>query len=414
MERNHFWLFLMFAVIFGLAVEFSKHVSLLPSRSALLIDKLNVEAPMYADGHEHIKLRTGYDGTQSFPGGVPHVAGLGPAPTPTVDPKPAAKPAAKDDKKKAAKKKDDKKKKKKDQLQPQPTILPVPGADTQKDKTTPVDGGAGAIGGGAADLGGANGANNNLPITLQDWEQYILTNPDARRTNFMIQMYKNHALAADIYFTVTNLMVTDSREPMKELGVQALGAAPSARSFTMLVDIGIQPGVNARLVQLVQAGLQQYAQLANIRLLAPVLAGDSDPLATRRALVILNSSTQSALKSLNTQQASGLPVSTPPGTPVPVASSTSSATLGRYFLPFLVVLKQLQSTSRDGAVRTGAGKILTDLQPLVASANTTSNPTTGLTATNPAINPATNSLTNPTQVATQVPVQFSAQSPYRP
>jgi hypothetical protein len=371
MVRNQFWIFVGFMVVFGLAVEGAKHINWIPSRANALSTHWGADdTPMFAKGNEHIRLGRGYGGNESFrASGFERVAGLeSGGGNEAVKPAAAAAKIDKKAEKKVDKKDNKKKKTKKIPVAPSPTPVPTP---TDKEKKAAEDAAAEAAAGAgpgiaaAAEPVGAAAANLNapaIPVTLEQWQAYVLSSPDFTRTSFMIQMYQTGVLKADVYFVVAGQMSVDPRDKMRELGVMALGATPSSRSFTLLIGVLDNTREVTRTKSQAKTYLKLYTQVQNLKTLSLVLAQDSDPHVTTQALILLQLAAQTYIKQTNEHISTTPPGGT--GTPADPRSPAATPT-SRYFDPFLSILTQLEHGSHDTSVRTSAGQALIQLHTLL-------------------------------------------------
>ena len=415
MERNQFWLFFGFALLLGLAAAAYQHAQGLSIDAPHLHSRLEDDGPMYS-GNDHMHLGLGYDGNSSFArvaGFVSHLPiqlGNGEK----VE-KPVVKPAAKVDPKK---KKDDKKKKTA-QAKVAPGLKGLPGLNPNGDQAQTPTGNDGSGAAAAAptaagsQAAGAGGADNGLPKTLAEWQKYILTTPNTQHTQFMIQMYQSSLLTPDIYFQILGMMIADTRDQMRTLGVLVAGSAPSSNSFNTLLNEATSTKEVSNIRAQAQSYLRTYAQLVNTKYLLSVLSQNASASSVSVALNLLqiavkpyiavaanaaattvkaNAEAHAAMAAyqmqqqiyINEQNAQGQEptynqngqmvntyneASSDPRMLAAAAASTpltaTQVKLNKYFLPFVSVTTTLVKSGSTAAIRTSATTVLAMLNQVV-------------------------------------------------
>jgi hypothetical protein len=360
--KSSFWVFVGFGVAVGLAFEMVKapdqtdavrHISYRMDDEGLAVPGVNANFSV----HKRIRpARLEQKASQ--------VAGLDPAASEKKAETPAAKDAKKDEKKDA--KKDEKKKKKKKKKKT------VEGAGDQANNQTgdsdsdakknsgndSNDSFQGATGAGTSYATGQfSDDEGRLPETLKEWEDYLLRDPDFKRTSRLIKYFQVGAVKADIFFSVVKEMLDDSREAMKELAVMAYGSAPSSQSFTALVGISRDTRYSKAVITQAATYLKTYAQLQHLSILKNAISLDADSDTNLEALSLLEDAAKHHLRSSS---------NTNPGQYGTNPRVTSSIT--RQFTPFLTILTHMFQLSVDTSVRNAAGQALTDLQSLLPTA----------------------------------------------
>lgn len=401
MGRNHFWIFMIAGVAFGLCMEVMKHVDLTSSNKILDRRELVADDSATGSGYGHTNLKKRIQA--AFPkrrdlqqsGDMnARIGGLAPdwgandsnpqSNTGTggaqkqgeQKPKTAAelkkeKEDAEKKKKEEAKKKKKKKKKKKVPGQPETKDSQDSDTDDEPEKSD-GDGSANATAdmGPEPTYGGAALIDpSGIPQTLEEWEAYVLRAPDFKRTSLMIRYYQTSLVKPDIFYEVVAQMVTDSRQEMRSLGVMALGQAPSARSFVLLVSVLDEEKGNTTLKTQVRTYMKHYTQLQNLKYLANAMSIQNAPRANHEALRLFRLAADYHLKPLANQQPTD-----PNDHPQeqnnggsgsgPRQPATSSIT--RYFDPFVNLLTSLAQASRDASFRQEANVALDNLQALLA------------------------------------------------
>lgn len=132
----------------------------------------------------------------------------------------------------------------------------------------------------------------NRPETQEDWEEYLLRNPNEDKTARFIHMFQSGLVSNKIFFNIIEQMVSDSRSPMVRLGINAAGSNPNPQSFIILSALKSDPSLDGDLRSQVQRHLQTYAQLKNITYLIEVLRLRSGTSAEIEALRLLRMSAE--------------------------------------------------------------------------------------------------------------------------
>lgn len=374
MERNQFWVFIVAIVAFGLAIEAILKTDADPtsSRAATQIwSKEDYEpdtrptssvyrriigaSPRFARkliaGAEKI---AGLDGSTdtAAAGGDTAKAGA----NAKKDDKKTEKDAKKDDKKKDDKKKKKKKKKvdgKDENKGSEPNSDEAD--DTEEDKSAeaaaPAPADAGFTGGVVAAEPSA------YPLSLKEWQDYLLGTPDYKRTTEFIRLYQTGIVEPEIFYTIVDQMLDDTRYRMREFGVMSLGATPSVRSFTVLVDV--HNAETTAIKDYAARHIRAYSQLQFLRILASALSADNaTPTLSLEALRLLQQASQRYLKNLNTGQPTEQGNNDDRG---PAATSM----VVRHFDPFLPVLLQMSQSASNSDIRHYATQALSELQALL-------------------------------------------------
>ena len=411
MERNQFWLFFGFALLLGLAAAAYQHAQGLAINAPYLHSRLEDEGPMYS-GNDHMHLGLGYDGNSSFA----RVAGfISHLPIHLDNGEKIEKPVVKAAVKIDPKKKKDDKKKKTAQAKIAPGLKGLPGSNPNGDQIQALTGndgsGAAAPSAGGTQAAGAGGADNGLPKTLAEWQKYILTTPNTQHTQFMIQMYQSSLLTADIYFQILGMMIADTRDQMRTLGVLVAGSAPSSNSFNTLLNEATSIKEVSNVRAQAQSYLRTYAQLVNIKYLLSVFSQNASSSSVSVALNLLqiavkpyiavaanaaatnvkaSAETHAAMASYQMQQQiyineqnaqgqeqvyneNGQLVNTyneASSDPRMLAAASTSLTptqvkLNKYFLPFVSVTTILVKQGSTAAIRTSATTVLAMLNQVV-------------------------------------------------
>lgn len=370
MERNHFWIFIGMGLACGLCLEMIKAPSAQPVRLAGFTKFeaiLEEGRPVVID--EEIPANVG----KSQPAEDQQVAAANPGADSVVDAPPAqseeekaaALKKAEDEKKKAEEKKkaDEKKKKKKKKKKEQTTEAQPqqPASDESEEKKKGFgDDGFGAPAAGAAEVGaGIAGFNaERMPQTIQEWEAYLMKDVDYERLSTFIKAHQSGLVKDEVFYAVIDAMFDDSRPKVRQMGITALGANPSQRSFQMLVDV-MNHDSSKEVKSQADATLKTYARVENLRILVTVISG-TDAAQTIEALTLLRLSAQAHLRVAQTQPQTQ--------TTGQIDARTSAAVKStKYFRPFVPALSTIARTSSDAGVRSIANQTLSELESMLAA-----------------------------------------------
>lgn len=204
--------------------------------------------------------------------------------------------------------------------------------------------------------------------SLEDWIKRLLNSPDLAETKRFIDHYQRNLVTADIFYRVTQLMLQDSREKMKQLGVMCAGLTPSVISFQLLAGVvkderpGSAPRTDA------EGFLNRYGDLGNLGILERVMRSGSASYATVLATQKVENSAQRYL--------SAPAASATAAQPTAQQQAQQAATLKKnisHFQRFVLVMQNLMLSS-DNTVKEQARSSLSTLQNLLAAAQGSSAP----------------------------------------
>ncbi len=228
MENNKFWVYLGLGVVAALSLKW-----FISPESTTVSNRWSIQANM-GDEIEYKRSTKSNDRVAGLSGArrsTPVLNQIKSGAT-TAAPKAAAK---KEDvkAKNVAKKKDDKKKKRKKKLK----LLPVPESDVTSDDSDENIAQVPTSSGAVAPNAFAAGQAGPLPTEaeLTNWEKLLLVTPNHRETTRFISLFQSKQVTAEVFYGIIGQMLNDGRTQMRSLGVMALGATPSVRSYEMLI-----------------------------------------------------------------------------------------------------------------------------------------------------------------------------------
>lgn len=397
MERNGFWIFLGILVAFGIAIQSindpapsSTKLKRMSTRYQDIEDAGMAEGADARAGRIEGVLRASQTKSMQVAGYAPAVAPALSLPTnplgQTADGKAGNKAVAKKDDK--TKKKDDKKKKKKKKktVEGKPEDPTTPESDDESDSDDDV---AASGSGKIAEM--ANGAlvpppprNNDIPESQREWEVQVLTEPDFKATEKLVKFYQSNMVSAEIYYNVVRQMLDDKRAKMRQLGLVALGATPSAQSFVELALFSQDESLPALKTQ-AQGYMIRYTELAYVRYLAGAMQVNDVPQANLDAIRVFRLALDRHLKVAEIRNPAELSGESDQSSETPGAPSSEdtqviagvvkkrSVDVALYFRPFVAILDRLQMTYNSRDLKSAAVAALNSLRgllPTVASQET--------------------------------------------
>lgn len=132
--------------------------------------------------------------------------------------------------------------------------------------------------------------NKEKSRTLEQWVQYILSNPTASRVNEFINLFNKNKISANIYYAVIEKMLSDERETVKDFAIVALSATPTLQSFFVLSEIANDDNYSVKHKQMAKdAIVVSYTSLAQVNLLNQSLHSDEAIIVMQAAILIKTS-----------------------------------------------------------------------------------------------------------------------------
>ena len=284
------------------------------------------------------------------------------APQTLADPQLVAATENKDEKKKtiAGKKK---KKKDKDKDENKVSVATV-----ERDTNAPSPSGSqdGSDAGAMAPVisgGVANTANEvRDPQTLEEWLSYLLREPNYDRTMELIERHQSGKVDAGLYLLVVQEMLEDSRNKMHELGVLALGSAPSPRSFVMLHHTSLKQESNSELRLQIRTYIKAYSRFENIRHLVPVISAHilTDNEIAFEAVRLVQAAVDHQARTQRAGQPSSSSVS-----PLPASSP-----IARQLSVFVPLLARTTLAAQDSGLRGEADRTRRSIEAILGASST--------------------------------------------
>lgn len=148
-------------------------------------------------------------------------------------------------------------------------------ASDQEDKVQEANhyGVAIAVGAGARNAGNMEDDDNlDAHNDLEEWKRILLNQPDYAATTRFIRLYQSQVVSHEVFYEIVRLMLEDSRPQLKEYGLMALGGTTSYKSFTTLAHFIHREPFSSSYRQQAEALLNNYSQLAHLKILARILS----------------------------------------------------------------------------------------------------------------------------------------------
>lgn len=180
--------------------------------------------------------------------------------------------------------------------------------------------------------------NNDTPqeiLTAEEWKKILLNQVDAVQTTKFIQEHQSSLVTDGVYFEIAQLMLEDSRQPMREQGLIVLGSFPSLQSFLMLADLMSSEPIGSDLRKKSESYLNTYTQLRHVHILGSVLATSTSFTAIEIASNKIESAANTHLSSKNDD---------PNADHGRLSTTTKNA---RYFTNLLTSLENASNTVKD-------------------------------------------------------------------
>lgn len=155
------------------------------------------------------------------------------------------------------------------------------------------------------DSHGGLGANtqNNQPLPpegaekekaevpgLEEWVRRVLNQPSLEETTNLINYRNSNLISPEVFYSVVNLMLEDSRLRMRELGIHAVNATPGYRSFVILAQfLQDEPhGSGAR--SSANQAFDRYAQFPYLSVIESVVRSqEATPVREKAINLVVNS-----------------------------------------------------------------------------------------------------------------------------
>lgn len=114
---------------------------------------------------------------------------------------------------------------------------------------------------------------------LESWKIKLLTAPNFKETVRFIEAVQKGEISTQVFYTVVEMMLTDPRQQIQELGVIAAGRTPSLDSYHLLVDVLKKERFGSALRQKVESELNTFEQVQFLWVLEKVILSSDDTFA---------------------------------------------------------------------------------------------------------------------------------------
>ncbi|MBK8203927.1 MAG: hypothetical protein IPK68_16960 [Bdellovibrionales bacterium] len=125
---------------------------------------------------------------------------------------------------------------------------------------------------------------------VEEWVRRVLNQPSLEETTNLINYRNSNLISPEVFYTVVNLMLEDSRLRMRELGIHAVNATPGYRSFVILAQfLQDEPhgsGVRSSAIQ----AFDRYAQFPYLSVIESVVRSqEATPVREKAINLVVNS-----------------------------------------------------------------------------------------------------------------------------
>lgn len=203
------------------------------------------------------------------------------------------------------------------------------------------------------------------PKSAQEWEAFLLKEIDPERVKRFVKLYQTGIVKKDIFFPVIEAMLEDPRPRMRQLAINALGAANSSQSFEMLIHTR-QTDAEKSNRELAARYLRNYGSANLFAVLNEVISASSDSDAVYEALQLVKAAAEDSLKGSK---------GAPPATTGVQASSLTASWI-RMYSPFVSSIQRTIRQSNNGNIKYMGSQALAAINSLITpqSANGTPSP----------------------------------------
>ncbi|MCB0369655.1 MAG: hypothetical protein KDD45_09475 [Bdellovibrionales bacterium] len=173
---------------------------------------------------------------------------------------------------------------------------------------------------------------------ITKWSDDLLKTPDYKLLNEFISLKQTGQIPNEVFYPVVQMLIDDSRESMRLMGVFALSSTPSQESFEMLISLEQTSPFGSSVSQNISQAKQSYTSINQLKVLQNVLYSSENMIAIKEAARLVNTAATRYLANNNTD------VSEQGQTgehPLPNSTYISA------FNPFKNILRSLATTSSD-------------------------------------------------------------------
>lgn len=196
---------------------------------------------------------------------------------------------------------------------------------------------------------------------IAEWEDKLLRQPDYKVLNEFITKKQSGKLSNEVFYTVVNTLLSDSREPIQVMGVYALGATPSAQSFERIVEVSATAPFGSAISQAAQKYKQTYATLNQLKILETVLYSSENIESVKVAIQLVDQAVTTYLSSNPDEE--------PPVNPDDVAALNNARRLrNSMFTGFTDILASLSQSDVDASLASAATQTLNRITEAIPEA----------------------------------------------
>ncbi|MBK7843770.1 MAG: hypothetical protein IPJ71_08760 [Bdellovibrionales bacterium] len=125
---------------------------------------------------------------------------------------------------------------------------------------------------------------------VEEWIRRVLNQPSLEETTNLINYRNSNLISPEVFYTVVNLMLEDSRLRMRELGVHAVNATPGYRSFVILAQFLQDESHGSSVRSSANQAFDRYAQFPYLPVIESVVRSqEATPVREKAINLVVNS-----------------------------------------------------------------------------------------------------------------------------
>lgn len=194
----------------------------------------------------------------------------------------------------------------------------------------------------------ANNTDGDL-AGLEEWKARLLNQPNFKETVRLIEAAQSGQISSELFYTLVRLMLNDSRQEIRELGVLAAGRTPSYESYHLLISVVKKETFGSRIRVKAESELSYYQQISQLTIMERVLKNSTDVFAVIWATRLVEDSARRYLNAKYNHSNGG----------------TTTNPYVKRFTNFVAVLEELSKSTHDAQQAAQARQTLFSLQDLL-------------------------------------------------
>lgn len=131
---------------------------------------------------------------------------------------------------------------------------------------------------------------------LEKWSELLLPYPHFENTSKFIEAHRSRKVSDEVFYTLVNLMLQDTRDEMRVLGIRAADSELNLSSFNALVSVLGDGQSGTKVQEGARRGLRKYQDLSQLHIISNILKNSTDSVALVTAASLLNRMLKSSSK----------------------------------------------------------------------------------------------------------------------